>query len=232
MREVDRAMVDDYGITVLQMMEHAGRNLANVARAVFFDGSVARKKVLVAAGPCGNGGGGLSGARHLHNIGAIVNVVLTAPLNQLSSETSIQLKTLRASGIQISDANGENLTGQDLVIDSILGYSLRGDPRGPAANLIRQINASEIPVLSNDIPTGIEATSGRIGDPAIKARATLTIALPKKGLAEPAAKELVGDLYLGNIAVPPELYGRSFPEIGDAVVTANPFEKSDIVRLW
>ena len=142
------------------------------------------------------------------------------------------MKTLRASGIQISDANGENLTGQDLVIDSILGYSLRGDPRGAAANLIRQINASQVPVLSNDIPTGIEATSGRVGDPAIKASATLTIALPKNGLAEPAAKELVGDLYLGNIAVPPELYGRSFPEIGDAVVTANPFEKSDIVRLW
>ena len=82
-------MVDHYGISVLQMMEHAGRNLANVARAVFFDGSVVGKNVLVVAGPGGNDGGGLSGARHLHNIGAIVTVVLTAPMDQLSSETSI-----------------------------------------------------------------------------------------------------------------------------------------------
>jgi NAD(P)H-hydrate epimerase len=66
----------------------------------------------------------------------------------------------------------------------------------------------------------------------MKATATLTIALPKKGLAEPAARELVGHLYLGNIAVPPELYGRSFPEIGDAVIKTNPFENNDIVRLW
>jgi NAD(P)H-hydrate epimerase len=142
------------------------------------------------------------------------------------------LNTLRASRVQISDPDTASLIGQDLVIDSILGYSLRGDPQGVTANLIRQINTSGVPVLANDIPTGIEATSGRVGDPAIKATATLTIALPKKGLAEPAAKKLVGDLYLGNIAVPPELYGRSFPESGDSVVTANPFKKSDIVRLW
>jgi NAD(P)H-hydrate epimerase len=147
MREVDRAMVDDYGITVLQMMEHAGRNLADVARAAFFHGSVAGKKVIVAAGPGGNGGGGLSGARHLHNMGAIVTVVLTASLDRLSAETSKQLKTLRASGIKISDADVASLSGQDLVIDSILGYSLRGDPRGAAANLIKQINKSGVPVF-------------------------------------------------------------------------------------
>jgi NAD(P)H-hydrate epimerase len=199
---------------------------------LFFDGTVAGKNVFVAAGPGGNGGGGLSRARHLHNMGATVTVVLTAPLDRLSVETSTQLNTLRANGIQISDADVASLREQDLVIDSILGYSLRGDPEGAAANLVNRINASEVPVLSNDIPTGIEATSGRVGDPAIQATTTLTIAFPKKGLAGPAAKELVGDLYLGNIAVPPELYGRSFPEIGEAVVIANPFEKSDIVRLW
>ena len=98
--------------------------------------------------------------------------------------------------------------------------------------MINQINASGVPVISNDIPTGIEATSGHVGYPAIEATATLTIALPKKGLSEPTAKQFVGDQYLGSIAVPPELYGRSFPEIGDSVVKSNPFEKSDIVRLW
>ena len=228
MREVDRAMVDDYGVALVQMMEHAGRNLANVARTVFFRGSVKSRNVLVAAGPGGNGGGGLSGARQIHNMGAVVTVALTAPIDNMIAETALQLRTLQASGVRVIQANELDLGGTDLVIDAIFGYSLRGDPRGEAAGLIEQIVRSELPVLSNDIPSGIEATSGRIGNPSIKATATVTIALPKSGLKEPAAKPLVGNLFLGNIAVPPDLYPRSFPDMP----LKNPFEAGDIVQIW
>lgn len=235
MREVDRAMVDDYGIAILQMMEHAGRNLATLARASFLGGSAAGKNVLIAAGPGGNGGGGLSGGRQLHNMGAKVAVVLTAPADNLTLEAATQLKTLRASGVpvaQASELDFKDLDRQDLVVDAIFGYSLRGDPRGDAAGLIERIVESGRPVLSNDIPSGIEATSGRVGSPAIRASATITIALPKMGLAESAAKAFVGDLYLGNIAVPPDLYGRSFPEMAPEMVKVNPFSASEIVRVW
>ena len=85
MREVDRAMVNDYGIAVLQMMEHAGRNLASVARTSFFGGSAAGKNVLIAAGRGGNGGGGLSGGRQLYNMGANVTVVLTSTVENLTT---------------------------------------------------------------------------------------------------------------------------------------------------
>ena len=228
MREVDRAAVDDYGVAILQMMEHAGRNLAIVARATFFGGSAAGKNVLIAAGPGGNGGGGLSAGRQLHNMGANVTVLLTAPVENLAREAATQLKTLQASGVQIVQSGELDFGRQDLVVDAIFGYSLRGDPRGDAASVIDRIVESGAPVLSNDIPSGIEATSGRVRSPAIKASSTITIALPKKGLAEPAARALVGDLYLGNIGIPPDLFPRSFP----GMEMANPFETSEIVRIW
>ena len=232
MREVDRAMVNDYGIAVLQMMEHAGRNLASVARTSFFGGSAAGKNVLIAAGRGGNGGGGLSGGRQLHNMGANVTVVLTSTVENLTIEAATQLRTLRASGVPVMQAGDLDLGALDLVVDAIFGYSLHGDPRGDAARLIELISESGTPVLSNDIPSGIEATSGRVGSPAIKATSTITIALPKTGLARPEARALVGSLYLGNIAVPPDLYQRSFPELVPDMARVNPFLGSEIVRIW
>jgi NAD(P)H-hydrate epimerase len=74
--------------------------------------------------------------------------------------------------------------------------------------LIRQINESETPVTSNDIPSGIDATSGEVYDPAVKATATVTIALPKTGLRNSEASRLICDLYLGDISVPAEFYAR------------------------
>ena len=73
-------------------------------------------------------------------------------------------------------------------------------------------NAHAAPVLSLDVPSGIDAGSGRVFDPAVRATATLTLALPKVGLREPAAENFVGDLYLADIGVPPQLYAA--PALG------------------
>ena len=213
MREVDRAMIDDFGITLLQMMENAGRNLADVVIHTVLDGEGHRKKVVVAAGPGGNGGGGLVAARHLHNRGCQVSVVLTAHEKRFSDAVHHQLNILRNSGVVVERVE-QSETGElsktvdeaDVIIDALFGYSLIGSPREPAASLICVMNESTTPVVSNDIPTGIDATTGTIYEPAVHATATLTIALPKTGLRFSRARQLAGDLYLGDIAVPPELY--------------------------
>jgi NAD(P)H-hydrate epimerase len=92
----------------------------------------------------------------------------------------------------------------DLVIDALIGYSLRGSPRGRAAELIRWANGSGDPVLSLDLPSGLDATSGEASDPCVRASATMTLALPKTGLR--SAPDHVGDLYLADISVPPLVY--------------------------
>ncbi|MCZ6538315.1 MAG: NAD(P)H-hydrate epimerase [Chloroflexi bacterium] len=213
MREVDRAMIDDFGITLLQMMENAGRNLADVVIHTVLDGEPHGRRVVVAAGPGGNGGGGLVAARHLHNRGCEVSVVLAAQEDRVSDAVRHQLTILQKSGVMIESGEqsetgeiSKSLDEADVVIDALFGYSLNKSPRGAAASMVRVMNESTTPVVSNDIPSGIDATTGTIYEPAVRATATLTIALPKTGLRSSRARQLAGDLYLGDIAVPPELY--------------------------
>ena len=115
----------------------------------------------------------------------------------------------------------------DLVIDALIGYSLDGPSRGATASLIRAVNDTGTPCLSLDTPSGIDLASGRVYEPAIKADATLTLALPKHGLRSNGAQPLVGELWLADIGVPPALYAE--PSIGLQV--RSPFEGDDIVRI-
>ncbi len=91
-----------------------------------------------------------------------------------------------------------------LVIDAMLGYSLRDDPREPTASWIDWANGQPSPTLALDLPSGLDATTGRVGSPCIVADATLTLALPKSGLR--VAPQVVGDLFVANISVPPSVY--------------------------
>jgi NAD(P)H-hydrate epimerase len=208
MREVDRAMIDDYNITLLQMMENAGRNLAEVAIHTVLADKPDGKRAIIAAGPGGNGGGALVAARHLHNRGCRVEVLLAADESKLTDAVRHLLGIVRSIGVSIANNPVDLPISGDVIIDGLFGYSLQGNPREPAASVIRQINESETPVISNDIPSGIDATSGEVYDPAVKATATVTIALPKTGLRSSGASRLIGDLYLGDISVPAELYAR------------------------
>jgi NAD(P)H-hydrate epimerase len=231
MIEVDRAMIDDYGITLAQMMETAGRNLAHLSRVRFLDGSSLGARVVVLAGTGGNGGGAMVCARRLANWGADVRVVVTAPDDSFAGVPGHQLRILHRMGISVSRAEGvsEILADGpvDLVIDGIIGYSLRGEPRGDAKKLIDWANGQRAPILALDVPSGIDATSGRVCQVAVRASATLTLALPKTGLSDGRAQEYVGELYLADIGVPPELYASA--SIGLNV--ASPFAESDIVRI-
>jgi NAD(P)H-hydrate epimerase len=228
MIEVDRLMIEEYGIELIQMMENAGRNLAHLARERFFAGDPAGKRVIVLAGSGGNGGGTLACARRLHNYGATIQVFTSRPEDDFSPMAAKQLSILRRMGIRI--VYGEPISSQtdiDLIIDGLIGYSLHGDPRGESANLIRAANQSGVPILALDVPSGIAVSDGAIYTPAILAAATMTLALPKAGLLATNAVKHVGELYLADISVPPELYAE--PTIGLKV--GDIFAHSEILRL-
>lgn len=223
MIEVDRAMIEDYHIELIQMMENAGRNLADLARTRFLDGDPRGKNIVILAGIGGNGGGALVCARRLHNWGANVLVALTGTLNGVPLH---QLDILRRMNIPTADSLAalKNFAA-NLIIDGIIGYSLKGAPRGIAADLIRWANAQSVSILSLDTPSGLDVTSGQVYSPTIKATATLTLALPKVGLLHPHALEYVGELYLADISVPPSLYaalGLDVPPL---------FAEQDVIRV-
>ena len=214
MREVDRLLVEEFGIQLVQMMENAGRNLALLAGRILSDedetDALQDRPIVVLAGRGNNGGGGLAAARHLLNWGAWVQIVLTHPPGEFpEGVTRDQLSILRRMDAPLAWADeGWELPPADLVIDALIGYGLSGDPHGRAADLIQLANSSVAPILSLDAPSGLDTTDGRLSNPHIAASVTMTLALPKQGLLQPQARAASGQLFLADIGVPPTLYER------------------------
>lgn len=228
MIEVDRAMIEDFRIELLQMMENAGRNLAHLARTRFLGGDPRGKRVVVLAGTGGNGGGALVAARRLHSWGADVQVYVTRPAADFTPVPAHQLEILRRMHVQIGFAPElPSALRCELILDGVIGYSLKGAPRGSAADLIRWANRQSAPILALDAPSGVDTTTGTAHDPAIRATATMTLALPKQGFLAPAVAAQIGELYLADISVPPSLYAQ--PALGLQVGPL--FAQEDIIRL-
>ncbi len=202
MREIDRIVTEELGIGLPLMMENAGRHLAELAIARF-----GPRSAVVLAGGGANGGGGIVAARHLANRGVRVRIVLDRPPEALPPTTRAQLEVARRLGVEASPRP----PGADLVIDALIGYGLAGDPRGRTAELIGWANRRAAPVLALDLPSGLDATTGREGDPCIRAAATLTVAAPKAGLRGARA---VGELYLADISVPPVAFRSLGLDVG------------------
>jgi len=225
MREVDRIMVEDLGISLLQMMENAGRAFAELTRIQL--SGLNRRRVVVLAGRGGNGGGGMAAARRLAIRGAEVRVVLAHPDSALAEVPAHQLASLRAMGVPIhGPAEAVSLVSEaDGVLDALLGYSLDGPPREPEAGLIRAANSCDVPIFALDLPSGLDPDRGLPNDPTIRATCTMTLALPKVGLLRPEAALSVGELWLADISVPAGAY---------AAFGINPgslFAESDLIRI-
>lgn len=229
MQEIERRMVEVYGIDLAQMMENAGRSLALVAQHML-DGDVLDRPIVVLAGRGNNGGGGLVAARHLLNWGAWVQVVCSYPPEGYRGAPAQQLAALQAMGAPLAWAEeGWELPPCDLLLDAVVGYGLRGDPRGRAREVIHLANSSAAPILSLDVPSGVDTANGACFMPHLCAAATLTLALPKTGLLQPGARAMCGDLYLADISVPAALYA----ELGLAVpplFARNPIVAWDVVE--
>ncbi|HSQ26316.1 MAG TPA: NAD(P)H-hydrate epimerase [Anaerolineales bacterium] len=213
MIQVDRLMIETYGIQLIQMMENAGKSLAELSRNLLGD-DVQDKNIAVICGAGNNGGGGMVAARHLHNWGASILLKITAPHDSLKEIPAHQYQILKAMGI--NDHDEVDLTKVDFILDAMIGYGLKSDPKGSIADWIRNINQASVPVLSLDAPSGFDTSTGTPRNPCLRANATMTLALPKSGLRSPGSQAYIGDLYLADISVPPQLYanlGLEIPEL-------------------
>ena len=222
MSQVDRIMVDDLGVSVLQLMELAGQAVAAWTRERLLGGDARDKRVLVLAGSGGNGGDGMVAARLLHAWGARPAVWLShdALAGSMKGAAAHQIRSLVAMALPVHPPPRPNqevpidLPDADVIIDALLGFGLSGPPSGAAASLIVAANAHPAPVLAVDLPSGLDATSGVPYDPCIRAEATLTLALPKTGLLTPTARPVTGELAVADIGIPPEVYARLGVRVG------------------
>lgn len=231
MKEIDRLMVSDLGVELLQMMEQAGRALTEVARPIL-RGALAGRTVVILVGPGSNGGGGMAGARLMAATGARVTVVLAQEAGRLRPIPAHQHAILRRMQVPITVFRAPDgprlealLDAADLVVDALLGYSLVGAPRGEVAAMIRETNRAGRPTLALDLPSGLHPDTGRAFDPCIRAHATVTLALPKRGLLVPGVELEVGRLWVGDIGVPGAIYERLGLDVGPL------FSRASLIRI-
>ena len=219
MIEVDRIAIEETGPNLYQMMENAGRNLA-LCTIDMIGNSWKDSKIIVLAGTGGNGGGGICAARHLANRNANITICMTDP-SKLQEVPSFQRKIFNfTSGKEINIDRLED-EKPDLIIDAIIGYGLNSSPRGNALTMIKWANNQKTNILSLDVPSGINSTTGETPGSYIKAKRTLTLALPKTGLQP----QLTGELYLADIGIPSQVYKML------GIKYSDPFDNKYFVKI-
>ncbi|MBU0530562.1 MAG: NAD(P)H-hydrate epimerase [Nanoarchaeota archaeon] len=222
-RKVDELAVEEFGIKIIQMMENAGRHTAKLAKKML--GSMEGKSILVFAGKGNNGGDGVVAARFLHNWGAYVKIIMADIHGRLKDLTKEQILTLKSMNVPVlypGDVKFDELKA-DLIVDGLFGYNINGNPLDMYAKLVEFANDSGIPVLSIDVPTGLNPETGKPYTPCMKARKTICLANVKKGCLE--GKEYAGEVYVADIGIPPVLYKELGMEVG------NIFGDKEIIKV-
>ena len=206
MAALDRAAIEG-GIPSLDLMERAGRYVAEQARDML--GLPAGKRVCVVAAKGNNGGDGFVAARYLASWGAEVKVYLLGDPAELSVDAAANQKRYVESGGEVEGAAGPVLERElpdcDLIVDAMFGTGFRGAAEGESAAAIEAINGSESPILAVDIPSGVEAETGAVRGAAVWASRTVTFAWPKTGLYLYPGAGNAGEVVVVDIGIPPHL---------------------------
>ncbi|HEV7718576.1 MAG TPA: NAD(P)H-hydrate epimerase [Arsenicitalea sp.] len=193
------ALAAQAGISVLTLMENAGRAVAEAIRSRF-----AKRPVLVLCGPGNNGGDGFVAARMLREAGWPVRVALFGDSSRLKGEAAINAQRW---GSDVVAAEPSALSGAHLIIDALLGAGLDRDVGGPLKTLIDAVGAIGIPVVAIDIPSGIDGASGQIRGAAVKADLTVTFFRKKPGHVLLPGRAHCGEVVVADIGIPDSVLG-------------------------
>ena len=207
-RRMDQSAIQDYSIPSLLLMENAGRSVSDV---IFRDFRPC--KVLIFAGKGNNGGDGFVVARHLTNRGYSVKVVLLEDPARLKLDPLLNFKIVSKMNIPVVLSNESipeeellrHCLNAELIVDAIFGVGVDSPARGIFEKAIRAINRGMKPVLSIDVPSGLNADTGQVHGVAVKATKTVTLALPKAGLFEGEGPQYAGEIEVADIGIPRKL---------------------------
>ena len=207
MQAIDAAAIDTLGIPRLLLMEHAGLAVARAVRTLAHPSSA---PLFVCCGMGFNGGDGLAAARHLHDWGYRLTLLLAGRLAELRAEPATYAAVLQRLGLSITELTDTGpwpqveraLDACSLVIDALLGIGAMGAVREPMASLIARLNQSGKPILSVDIPSGLDGDTGRAQGVAVNAAVTVTFGLPKQGCVTGDGPAHVGSLIVDSITIP------------------------------
>jgi NAD(P)H-hydrate epimerase len=208
MHEIDKRTISEIGIPGAVLMENAG--LQTVLAMERFFGPVGGKKVCIVCGKGNNGGDGLVVARHLHNRGSQVNIVLLGNKGELKGDAKLNLEIVLMMNLELVETATideisklqEKLAASQIIVDAIFGTGLRTTPRPFYQQVIDEINATAKPVVALDIPTGLNASDGKVLGNCIRAALTVTFGLPKICTVYGVNRQYTGQLEIADIGIP------------------------------
>jgi NAD(P)H-hydrate epimerase len=211
MRAMDRRATEEFGIPSIVLMENAALRVVEYLERVY--APLNEKSIAVLCGKGNNGGDGLAIARHLHTrFGESVFVYLLAAPASLKGDAAANLAMAEKCGVSVavcasgfSAEAARDLSGVDFIVDAIFGTGFHGVATGAAASAIEAANASGHPIVAVDVPSGVDADTGHVEGPAIRAAATVTLALGKPGLYLYPAVDYCGKVVVGHIGFPSAL---------------------------
>ena len=211
MRDADRQTIDEIGIPSMVLMENAGRQVVAALEAAYDD--LSDRHVAVLCGPGNNGGDGFVIARTLHQRGVEVSVFIIATIAAIKGDARLNLEILGRLGlttVEISDAQSWDLhfseiSQCELIVDAIFGTGLKSPLAGMLETVAADVNASGIPVVAVDLPTGLSADHAEPIGECLRAAITVTLAAPKLPLVLPPGEALAGSIVVADIGIPPEV---------------------------
>ena len=208
MREVDRIATEATGPSLLQMIEIAGQQTALAAIELLGDRWGGARAIVL----CGSGRNGATGvvtARHLANRGVAVEVITIVPPQRADGALGEAFLALAEAPARVTRWDEAfDVSAADIVIDAILGCRLVGEPQPVQRGLILAARAAAeagVPVLSIDVPSGLDADGGVNPGAAVLPTRTLTLGLPKRGLTRTSA----GELWVADLGIPPGVFARA-----------------------
>jgi NAD(P)H-hydrate epimerase len=203
-RALDAAAVAQLGVPSIVLMENAGARAASLVRARF---PRALGHVLVLGGVGQNGGDAWVVARHLFLHGIVPECLLLGERAKVKGDALTNLRALEALGIAVLSVTQEDglsraLANASLIVDGLFGTGLDRPLSGLALSAVQAINAADKPVLSLDLPSGVDADTGQVLGAALQARVTVTFAAHKLGLHQHPGAALAGEIVCAHIGVP------------------------------
>jgi hydroxyethylthiazole kinase-like uncharacterized protein yjeF len=197
MRAIDRWAIEGQGVPGLDLMERAGAGVARAVEARSADGPIA-----VVCGKGNNGGDGLVVARLLREAGRQVTVLCTAPADEFTGDAHANLDRLAGDPPALLDTAAGAIEDAALIVDALLGTGFAGEPHGAVAEAIDALNAAAAPVVSVDVPSGVDASTGVVSGRAVCAAETVTFHSAKPGLWIMPGKAHAGEIQAIDIGIP------------------------------
>ena len=200
-RELDRIAIEEFSIPGITLMERAGDTAYQLMRIKWPEA----KRILVLCGPGNNGGDGYILARLAREENLLVNLRQVGDHQKIAGDALLAAERCTASDLQPLPLSNENLDDYDVIVDALLGTGLDREVTGQWQEVINDINCGNTPVLSLDIPSGLNADTGCIMGCAVKADATMTFIGLKQGLFTGQGVEYSGEIHFNKLNVPDEV---------------------------